>query len=924
MQLPRRRPRAPRRKSSETDNSCLHSNSATAAIVDSDQRSPREIKSRSVLEFLALLGPDLGSQGEAILCRVARDAPQWLAPAVEEPLTGKALANARHGLLAELTEAYYLDDEVDLDRFTSHETAVRRHDSRALGSIPLYASYRGPFIPLFQTDFSNGIAVLNRLLNHATRVRVRKLERLDRNSSLLDRRTVGPYGNDLNITGVRQIYIGDDHVWRWYRGTGVGPYPCISALSALERVCDQLIAGGVPISALIPILLDGCESVAMVGLIVAILVRHLEVADGLLDPYLTEPLIWQHEFARVVSEISPLAANSEGLVAPERRKWSLREVSALMVVRAQDSRSVEIRKLGEALVANARRFAEQGDDQPAEPQASNVASEQHLVVQARAWASSLDRDRFQVHETAEGIVVEAAPPADVVDALQSRNKDLERGREGIRLFVRYHIGLTKVTPETIGRDDLVADIGAARKMLVDPSPGGPHDPLDTAALVSATALEAHLVEGVDLPDDALGVATEIILQIGDASPRPDEFEGVLCEYGADRSAARVIPLFLLPIGAKLRDLPDEMDGLTTFERAARGAVNLARVPSEEVRLHLARGLDHVWSVPCADGCCHHELGWQIATETVRYCAYGPWDPEIGQRSILSLEEPLIESLSATAGDSIIVSRLDGAIRALAPVAMAGICVSAQARELLLVLLATQRRALLNCEHGDLDDRESHTLVSARALLTLAKDDDDTPIFEHITAYADNGTLLGKALRSLSAAAEETPDRAATAKRIWPSIVRYVLDLHGAGHRPFQDPYYGDMALAALIPNPVREAQYLYREVEASPIVWWNPLELRSEVEAWLTPATGTAMCVDQLIGFLHTLGSDDQVRLGLPWVATLVLADPLPIANGAYTLATWLIETRSIAVDTGLLSRWQEVVDALVVAGASQLAPYSD
>ena len=48
---------------------------------------PREIKRRSVLEFLALLGPDLGSQGEAILRRVARDAPEWLSPAVEEMFT---------------------------------------------------------------------------------------------------------------------------------------------------------------------------------------------------------------------------------------------------------------------------------------------------------------------------------------------------------------------------------------------------------------------------------------------------------------------------------------------------------------------------------------------------------------------------------------------------------------------------------------------------------------------------------------------------------------------------------------------------------------------------------------------------------------------------------------------------------------------
>ena len=886
---------------------------------------PREIKNRSVLEFLGLLGPDLGSQGEAVLRRVARDAPEWLAPAVEEPLTGQALAKARQGLLAELTEAYYLDDEVELDRFTSHETGVRRHDSRTLGAIPLTAFYRGPFMPLFQTDFSNGVAVLNRLLNHATRFRVRTLARLDRTPTQLDSRTVGPYGKELDVTGVRRVYMGDDHVWRWYRGTGVGPHPCVSALSALERVCDQLIAGDVPINALIPILLNGCESVAMVGLIVAILVRHLEVADRLLDPYLTEPSIWQLEFARMVSETSPFAASSDGLVAPERRKWSLREASALMVVRAQDPRSAELRKLGEELVDKARRLAQQEYDQPVGPDASNVASEHPLVVQARAWASSLDRDRFQVEETAEGLVVQATPPVDVVDALKSRNEDLERDSESIRLFVRYHVRRTNETaPETIGRDDLVADIGVARKLLEDSPSRSPHDPWDTAALVSAVALEADLLKAADLPEDALAVATEIILRVGDATPRQDEFEGTFREYGADRSAARIMPLFLLPVGAKLRDLPEEKDGLTTLERAARGAVNLARTSSEEVRLHLARGLDQVWSVPCADEHCHHEIGWQIATEMMRYCALGPWNPQSGRRNVVALEEPLIESLAGTEGDSIVVSRLDGAIRALAPAAVAGICVSARARQLLLVLLAAQRRALLDCERGDLDGSESHTLVSARALLTLAQDDDDTPILAHLTAYADNSTLLGKTLRSLSAAAEETRERAETAKRIWPSVLRHVLDLHASGHKTFQDRYYGDMTLAALIPNPGGDSQYLYREIEHRPIVWWNPFELRLEVEAWLAPASGVAMCVDQLIGFIQALAPSDQLRIGLPWLATLALADPRAVAGGSYTLATWLIQTRPLAVDTALMPTWQEVVDTLVVAGDSRLAPYSD
>ena len=144
------------------------------------------------------------------------------------------------------------------------------------------------------------------------------------------------------------------------------------------------------------------------------------------------------------------------------------------------------------------------------------------------------------------------------------------------------------------------------------------------------------------------------------------------------------------------------------------------------------------------------------------------------------------SLVSTADDSIRVSQLDAAIRALAPAAMANICISAQARDLLLALLAAQRRALLKYEDGDPDPRGSHTLVSARALLTLARNADDAAIYEHIDAYADSSALLDNLLRSLSAAAEETPERAATARRIWPNVVRYVLQLNQSGRTPFRE------------------------------------------------------------------------------------------------------------------------------------------
>ena len=886
---------------------------------------PREVTDKTVLELLALLGPDLDDDGETLLHRVAKDAPSWLAPAVEEPLTGQALAMASPALLADLTTAYYLDDE--FVEGLMHGDGVRRHLWMGLG-VPQSARYRGPFISLFQSDFRNGVGVLNRLLNHAARVRAQSQARHDHGYPSPETVSIRNYEHELNVTGTRRVYVGDEHVWFWYRGTGVGPYPCMSALQALERECDGLIKIGIPVGGLVSILLDGCRNLAMVGLVVGLLVRHLEKADSLLDTFLTEPFIWNLEFARGVQETSSLAARSDGLVEPDRRKWSFREVSILMVLRASDQRAAELQALGETLVANARRDLEskhhlesgQDDSDPKEK------IEQELAT-VRGWASCLDRDRYTAHEIPGGIQFQATPPDDVVETLQEASEDLELARKATSLFVRYHIERTSNRAQAVGPDELAADIATARQLLESPPSLGPHNPWEISALVSAAALESHLLQGTDLPENALSFATEIVLQIGEAEAASENlgFTGTMFEYGANRSAARAIPLLLLPDATQIRTAVDEAGVSKTHDRAVRAGLKLARAVEDEVRLHLARGFDPRWETQCVDrGRCHHELGWQITTESMRQCIRGGWDPDKPQRRLLRLEEPLTESLAAAPADSIHVSRLDGAIRALAPAAMADICVSAQARDLLLALLSAHRRALFVNERGVPDERDTHTLVSARALMTLARDGDDTAIFEQLSAYADNSTLLEKLLRAMSAAAEETPDRAATAKRIWPDIVHHVLELNESGHKPFQGDRDGDMALAVLIPNQVSELPYLYREVNADPIVWWNPLELAPRIEAWLVPSVGNPRCVDQLVAFVHTLEPEEQVQVVLPWLAKLVLPDPDRIACNTYLLARWLMEMRGAAADSGFIDTWQLIVDALVVAGEMKLAPYSD
>ena len=395
------------------------------------------------------------------------------------------------------------------------------------------------------------------------------------------------------------------------------------------------------------------------------------------------------------------------------------------------------------------------------------------------------------------------------------------------------------------------------------------------------------------------------------------------DQGADRVAARALPLLMHPAATALQDTCGEETGASGEARVAAAANRLARASDIEVRLYLARGLDPLWETPCRPGSCHHQAAYDLAVETMRDCVLGPWDFAAQRRNILRVGDPVADSLAEVTGTAVFLPRLDAAIRALGAAARQDTCMKEPARELLVVLLGAQRRGLLASEH-DPDHRGSHALAAARALLSLAAAGDQSSLRDQIDAYADNGTLLGSLLRALAAAAEETPSAAQAARQLWPELITQVLDLLSAGHQPFGHDYLSQLEFASVLPTPAYDWSYLYLELQSEPINWTDVLAWRQAIEAWLPFAVGQAPCVDSLVVLLRTLPAPDQVRTGLPWVAELVMPNPGAIAGRSRALRAWLTEIRTAADEAGMLTPWQELIDALVVAGDSALAHYSE
>ncbi|MBK7164253.1 MAG: hypothetical protein IPH81_02895 [Candidatus Microthrix sp.] len=386
-----------------------------------------------------------------------------------------------------------------------------------------------------------------------------------------------------------------------------------------------------------PILLDGCENLAMLGLVVGLLVRHIEKADRLLDPYLVEPVAWFREFDRVASENSMLAASSERIVAFERRSWSLREAAGFLVVNSDDERAAELRGVGENLVATARRQIEAAaEDEGSGIGALTGADIEQQLLPIRAWASVLDRDTYRAERTDNGLRIESEPPAEIVEAMRPDTEELERSQASMRLTGRYCIEPMRGQPDRFDAKDLAVDLMTARELLECPPAIGVSDPWDVPAAVSARALEARLLRSVEVPNELLGFAADTVLQVAEGSPQQLEFEESYFEQGANRSAARVLPLLLLPHAEAVRVEVDGTDGSTTFDRAIGGGALFANAAAHEVRLHLARGLDHVWRVPCVEqGQCHHQIALDIAIESMRDSVLGDWNDK-SQRHNLAI------------------------------------------------------------------------------------------------------------------------------------------------------------------------------------------------------------------------------------------------------------------------------------------------
>ncbi|WP_198047696.1 hypothetical protein, partial [Kutzneria sp. 744] len=836
------------------------------------------------VEALAMLGADLDDRTEQWLRTVAVDWPHRLQPAIESFGVAMSMSAVRPQLLLDLTEAYYIERaDSDYARYGVHALSDGIRDDRHGHNIghPFAGWYFGPFFGLLDRLPAPTIAMINRMLDHAATNRVRSLTASGGAAGTVP--DTGVAGLDLDVAGLGpRHYVGDGHVWAWYRGSGVGPYPCMSALLAIERFADLLINREAPLKAVVQWLLRDSHSLAMPGLVVGLLVRHLNRAEDQLDEWLTQPSVWHLEFGRATQEGLHHAQvpDADDVIGRDRRRLTPRDVAAEMTIRAvaagDQARLNVLSTVGDHLLAAARAAEPDGPER-----------EENLAA-VEVWAAGFRPDNYRTQPMPDGsVAVEYQAPEPVAAVLARSAAELDAGNEALRLQITYG---ARTNPADWPTDALAADIAVAQHLAADPPESIAVRAADSVAAVAAAALVSHTRQLATVSEADLQWAADTLLTAA-AEPTVGRFdaESTIYPMAADRAAARALPSLLLPV---LHHVDVDRTRLT-------GALtSLAVSMFDEVRRTFAAGCVPVWGAPCIDddvsptGCERHAPLWTAVQTGLSDCRLGPWNPQTQSREVLPLTAPYAESLALVPTTDLLVDRLSTPI-ACATAARSAACTQPQASALLPVMLQGHCRGFDHwMTEGYAGYEEDQRALVARALITLTVEGEPEHLVTHLQTFASNANALHTVLDDLARVFTYDDQARADLPVVWPLVLRTVLDAVDAGADLLGNRHWVDYALGALLPTPqARPADPDFdgtlRRARAD---WLAPAALDGLVDRWIALAVGEPDAADAVASFARTASHDWQATEGLTWLESIIDNRYDRFAGRCWFVVSWLAE----------------------------------
>lgn len=865
------------------------------------------------VEALASLGPDIDDRAEEWLRRVAAERPSNLNDAVESFAVAVSMSAARPALLLELAEAYYIEKPEPRGPWGggghSLDDGIRdfKHGLGPGLGVPAAAWYYGPFFRLLNTTPAETIGFINRMLDHAARFRVEKLSMYSNHAGEPDELE----GVHLDLPGIgHRLYVGDSHVWAWYRGTSVGPYACMSALLALERFIDHLLENlNFPARRIIELLLRDCHNLAVPGLLVGFLTRHPDAMGDLLDPFLASPAIWHLETARVTGDYGFRVrdADADKLTGADRRRRTFQEIVGAMVVNARltgdEDRLGQLEAVAVKLVEIAR----------AELTSTEGDSDDYLAV-IESWAAMFRIENYRASRDGDQMLIQFERPEQIEQVLAPRNAELETTNLMYGLQNRY--GHHNDEPEKWPIESLEQDLATARRIGEgDAVPEGTLWPENALVAVAAAAVRAHAMGLVTVDASDLAWAAQAVLWAAE-NPQIDSmsYHASMFAMGADRAAAASAPLLTLaPF--------DDLDlGRSRVEDCLR---SLATSLFDEVRAIYVKGCLPVWAAPCdldegTRQCLRHRPAWVAATAGLIDCRLGPWNNETQQREPDPLPPPFHDSLPAVADDALLVNRLRMPLACMVDARQVQ-CLQSDVRNLWAPLWDAHRRGLAEWWREGYDHHAhiTHEPI-ARRMIEITLDGDRDPVRSHIETFVTDSNALHLLFDGFATVFTYDEDLRRSIVDFWPWVLEVALDAVGDGTAArSQHPWFGYMT-AALLPTP--NARSWDPDIDATLARgrenWLQPDTLAGLADRWLRLARWEPKAVDAVIKFAKGAPLQWQTTVAFSWIETIIDGRHDLIANQVWLLEEWLTELRNQDVLVGdVKGSYHRIVDGLAAAG---------
>ncbi|WP_277213148.1 helix-turn-helix domain-containing protein [Isoptericola croceus] len=889
----------------------LQPNSLRQSVRDTILLDDRPYYDEFAVEALATLGPDLNERAETWLRDVARERPGSLNATVESLAVSASMSVARPEVLLDLAEAYYIELPDPRDRWGGHtlDDGIRdfKHGVGPGFGVPAAAWYYGPFFRLLNSRPIETIAFINRMLDHAARFRVDKMSTYRHGSDAPE----DLEGVRLDLPGIgERLFVGDSHVWAWYRGTSVGPYACMSALLALERFADDMLERvKVPAQRLVELLLADCHNLAVPGLVVGILTRHPEATGDLLDPFLASPSVWHLESARVTGDYGFRVRDPDAdkLTGSDRRQYMFHETVAGMVINARlagnEERLAQLGSLGEKLVAAARTNLEGPEGNYAE-----------YLATIDSWAAEFCIENYRASRNGEQVLIQFERPEPIERVLAPRDEDFQKTNALYGLQNTY--GRFNDEPTKWPLDTLAEDLATARRIEEGQHvPEGMLWPENALVAVAAAAIRSHALDLATIVEPDLRWAIEALLWAAE-NPRVDEMSYYETTFpmGADRAAAAALPLLLLD--------PFDNLGLDTA-RVGNALAALATSLFDEVRAIYVKGCEPLWERSCdvdhATGVCRrHSPAWSAVTRGLRDCRLGEWSQETQRREPDPLPPPFDVTLPSVSADAMMVNRLRMPLSVMVDARRVP-CLQEAVSGLWTPLWDSYRRGTAHWwEEGyDHHAQAKHEPIAQR-MVQVALDDDPEVVETFVRTLAANSNALHLLFDGFATVFTYADDLRSAMPDFWPRALETALDAVGDGSALRSEHHWFDYMVAALLPTPSPHSwdpdiDGTFTRARQN---WIRPEALGDLAPRWLQLAKHESKAVDAVIKFGRSATRAWQTTVALEWIEVIVDHRYDLIANRLYYLEEWFTELRSANVIHGeVRTRYHRIIDGLAAAG---------